>query len=352
MLLFSALLHEHLSLRLKTRLERHLLLKSKLRIDSRENRESRCTDLSRQPYWLPRLDSFGMHFAQYFDTPKAQVFLPAQVAHAAHHIHAVKNILASPNAMHAPDGSGARQPSLLHHGHVALGAAESSSSVHAWRHVGCATRLAVVDSADGAVGGAFVGLLSNVHLLLCAASAAASGQRPAEGAFHGRQRHWTDLLLSTLESVHRRGRIHGLAWVGVAPSLHGGLLRVSGVSFWNQAAVAVILHHPRGNHLARYGHGHGMHGLGLRIAPHSAEGSSHCVDLLLLPLAPTTLVTATLVTVTLVTATYKIFLVIRPASTTTSCITDFGSWAEINGRAGWVTTRVLGWTLGLEEKRH
>ncbi len=33
--LFSILLHEHLSVRIKTRLERHLLLKSRLRIDSR-----------------------------------------------------------------------------------------------------------------------------------------------------------------------------------------------------------------------------------------------------------------------------------------------------------------------------
>ncbi len=33
--LFSTLLHEHLSMRIKTRVEHHLLLKSKLRIDSR-----------------------------------------------------------------------------------------------------------------------------------------------------------------------------------------------------------------------------------------------------------------------------------------------------------------------------
>ncbi len=33
--LFSTLLHEHLNVRIKTRLERHLLLKCKLRIDSR-----------------------------------------------------------------------------------------------------------------------------------------------------------------------------------------------------------------------------------------------------------------------------------------------------------------------------
>ncbi len=59
--LFSALLHEHLSVWIKTRLERHLLLKSKLRIDSRENRYALgrspnrstnrfCIDLSSQPY--------------------------------------------------------------------------------------------------------------------------------------------------------------------------------------------------------------------------------------------------------------------------------------------------------------
>ncbi len=148
--------------------------------------------------------------------------------------------------MHALDGSGAWQPSLLHHAQVALGAAEYSSSVHAWWHVGHATRWAVVDSPDGALGGTFEGLISNVHLRN--ASSTTSGQRPAEGAFHGRQRHWTDLLLSTLKSIHPRGRIYGLAWVGVggmavAHALHGGLLCVSGVSFWNQATVAVILCH-------------------------------------------------------------------------------------------------------------
>ncbi len=57
----QALLHEHLSVRTKTRLERHLLLKSKLRIDSRENRDAFgrspnrstnqfCIGLSSQPY--------------------------------------------------------------------------------------------------------------------------------------------------------------------------------------------------------------------------------------------------------------------------------------------------------------
>ncbi len=209
--------------------------------------------------------------------------------------------------MHALDGSGAWQPSLLHHAQVALGAAEYSSSVHAWWHVGHATRWAVVDSPDGALGGTFEGLISNVHLRN--ASSTTSGQRPAEGAFHGRQRHWTDLLLSTLKSIHPRGRIYGLAWVGVggmavAHALHGGLLCVSGVSFWNQAAVAVVLCHKWGNRLARDGcHSHGMHGLGLWVAPHSAEGSSHCVDLLLLPLASANLVTATLAPATLVTST-------------------------------------------------
>ncbi len=34
--LFSILLHEHLNVWIKTKLERHVLLKSKLRIDSRE----------------------------------------------------------------------------------------------------------------------------------------------------------------------------------------------------------------------------------------------------------------------------------------------------------------------------
>ncbi len=38
--LFSALLREHLSVRLKTRLKRHLLSKTKLRIVSRENRDA------------------------------------------------------------------------------------------------------------------------------------------------------------------------------------------------------------------------------------------------------------------------------------------------------------------------
>ncbi len=47
----SALLHQHLSVQLKTRLERHLLLKSKLRLDSRENHDNLRFDPS-QPYYL------------------------------------------------------------------------------------------------------------------------------------------------------------------------------------------------------------------------------------------------------------------------------------------------------------
>ncbi len=58
----SALRHENLSVQIKSRLERHLLLKSKLRIDSRENHNACgrsqnrstnwfCFDLSSQPYF-------------------------------------------------------------------------------------------------------------------------------------------------------------------------------------------------------------------------------------------------------------------------------------------------------------
>jgi len=38
--LFSTLLYEHLSVQIKSRLERHVLLKCKLRIYSRENRDA------------------------------------------------------------------------------------------------------------------------------------------------------------------------------------------------------------------------------------------------------------------------------------------------------------------------
>ncbi len=49
----NALLHEHLSVWIKTRLERHLLLKSRLRIDSRGiamHSENLRIDVSSQPY--------------------------------------------------------------------------------------------------------------------------------------------------------------------------------------------------------------------------------------------------------------------------------------------------------------
>ncbi len=40
----SALLREHMSVRLKSRLERHLLLTTKLRIDYRDNRDAFIID--------------------------------------------------------------------------------------------------------------------------------------------------------------------------------------------------------------------------------------------------------------------------------------------------------------------
>lgn len=219
---------------------------------------------------------------------------PAQVAHAGTHLHlAVVDVHAPADAVHALDGhgpghaagprhhqvslggggqAGANEPPVHHHLPAGAGAAEAGGGGHLALHGAHGHLVAIGHPVDGALGGAFEGLLvGQLHVAAAHAHAgtASAGQGAAEGAAHGRL-------------VGHGAALPHLAAVAVDGAL-GVLAAVGGFPLGHHAAGVAAVHHP-GLDLARvlpharvHGHGVVIYGAAGPHVPLEAAHSCVCV---------------------------------------------------------------------------